>query len=493
MDQGIRTEITRKIEKGETVELKFAYADSELLMFINSIMAKELAKMDHIYLLNSMITILREVIVNAMKANAKRVFFIKNNLDIKDKAGYKEGMSRFKEEVIGEFDAIEKDLKNSDYYVKIDFSRNDQNLHVVINNNTPILTEELERINLRIGKALKYNDFSDAYDEIEDDTEGAGLGIVLTILFLKNMGIDPKTFSITTNGNETKTTLFVPRDLRPPQITSKIRDEIVADVEGIPTFPENIVRLLNLCNSPDSTMEIIADKILMDPALAADVIKLSNSAGFVPGKRIETVLEAVKTIGLKNVNAILVASNARSILEKRYASFEEIWRHLTKTAFYARNIGLMLKKPGLADNAFMAGLLHDLGKIVLLATNLQLVEKVAETIKNRRIITSTVMEEISIGISHSQIGELIAKKWNFPDYLVEAIRYHHAPHSSSEQHRDLAFSVYLANMLCGIDDKKYYYFYCDEIVLERFGILEEEKFRDLHGKLKGKWELNLEE
>jgi putative nucleotidyltransferase with HDIG domain len=488
MDPKQRLLYTTKIEHDEPISLKFRFIHGKELMLINSLVSRYLSRMDHIYLLNSISTILREIIVNAMKANAKRIFFLKNNINISEPRSYEEGMKRFKSEIVGEFGILERELENSDYYIQVDFSSSSAGLDIVIRNNTLILPEELSRINLRIERAIQINDFSEAYEEIEDDTEGAGLGLVLTILFLKNMGIEPRTFTIGTEGGFTRVSLIIPSELRPPQLTSRIKTEIVRDVEGIPTFPENVIRLQQLCNDPMSSLEIIANNIMLDPALSADVIKLSNSAAFFPGKRLETVLDSVKAIGLKNVNALLVLCNARSILDKRYQSFEEIWNHLNRTAFYARNIAQQLKKQGLAENAFMAGLLHDLGKIVILSTRMNVVEKIAETVKNRRIITSTVMEEISIGISHPQIGALIAVKWNFPEYLVEAIKYHHAPLNSSDDYRDVTFSVYLANMLCGIEDRRYYLDYIDETVLERFGLLEESAFRDFHSRLKSRWE-----
>ncbi len=488
MDKAFRKKISDQIEQGEKVLLNFKFVDPRQIMLINSIMAKHLAKMDHIFLLNSIVTIIREVVINAMKANAKRVFFYKNKFDITDPDQYEIGMKKFKEEIIGEFELIEDDLDNSDFFIKMSFSQAEDKLIVQVINNSPILPEELERINFRINKAKKYSDFTEVYDEIEDDSEGAGLGIVLTILFLKNMGINPDSFKLISDGKLTQTSLVIPKILRPPELVNRIRDEIIEGVEGIPTFPENIIQLQSLCNDPESSIDLIAEKIMMDPALATDVIKLSNSAGFVPGKRIESVLEAVKTIGLKNVDAILVASNARRILDERYSNFEEIWKHCNKTAFYARHIAGLLKKHGAVENAFMAGLLHDLGKIVLLATDVELVEKIASTVKNRKMITSTVMEEISIGISHSEIGELISKKWNFPEYLVESIRYHHAPLSSSEEFRPLIESVYLANMIVGISDRRYYFYYCDEGILERFGIEDEKNFNALKDKLNDKWE-----
>lgn len=479
--------ISAKIDKGETLKLSFKYVNEKVLMILNSVIARLLAKNDQIYLLNSVITILREIIINALKANAKRTFFLKSNLDITNDKEYQKGMDKFKKDIVGDFDSIEADLKRSDFYVAISFEHNSSTINITVSNNAPILPIELERINFRIKKAIQYNDFSEAYTEIEDDTEGAGLGIVLTILLLKNMGIDANNYRIEKTGKITATSLTIPAVLKSNEITTKVKARILAEIDGIPTFPENILQLQRLCHDPDSSMDHIVKRLKIDPALSSDVIKLSNSAGIVPGKRIEDIKTAVVTIGLKNLDAILIASNARRILNERYSSFEMIWDHCNKVAFYARNIALTYRQTAIVENVYMAWLLHDLGKIVLLATDKKLVKRIADIVNNRKI-TTTTMEEISIGISHSTIGSLISKNWNFPEYLIEAINHHHAPYNCSEKYRDVVYTIYLANMMVGVEDRRYSYYYLDENILDQYDLLDIEKFNALHGRLKNKYE-----
>lgn len=488
MDFAKIQEYNTKIENNEPVEMMFRFAGPDTMLTVNTVIAKFLSKMDHTFLLNSMLTILREVVVNALKANAKRVYFAKNNMDISVPEEYEKGMAAFKAEVIGEFDVIEQELKNSDFYIRVKAFIEDGNLKLRVINNATILPKELERIQFRIEKAMQYNDFSDAYAEVDDETEGAGLGIVLTILFLKNMGINPRNFTIQSNGKITVTSLVVPKQLKTPEITTTIKEQIINDIEGVPTFPEHIIELQRLCNDPDSSIELIAHKIEMDPALTTDVIKLSNSAGFITGKKISSVNSAVMTIGLKNVNAILTASNARRILDQRYNHFEEIWEHCNRVAFYAREIAIKYRLTKVVENAYMGGLLHDLGRIVLLATDMELVKRIANIVEDRKIITSTVMEEISIGISHSKIGELIAEKWNFPDHLKQTIRWHHSPLSADKEYRDLVYTIYLANMFCGIEDRMYNYYYIEGNVLQFFKLPKEDDLKKLHDSLKSKYE-----
>ena len=486
------SETVAKIKRGEPFSFSFHYLSEEVVRYINSLFAKIFASVDQIFLLDTFTTVIREICINAVKANAKRVFFITLGIDIGDRQRYAEGIAQFKKNVIGHFESIEPELKNSDYRVNFSVKKGPNGLVIQVLNNSVIQPEEMARISMRMEKARHYEDFTEAYEEIYDDAEGAGLGIVLTILLLKNSGIGAENFKMIRGEKDTRSLLAIPFELRPWEITTTIKKQILAEVDGIPTFPKNVIELQRLCANPESSIMEISDKIAVDPALSSDVLKLSNSAGFISGKRIETIPEAVKIIGLKNLNAILLATSARSILDKRYSRFEQIWAHCNKVAFYARGIALKYRLSKIVENAFLGGLLHDLGKIIMLSTDLGTTNKIADIVKDRKIRTSTVMEEISVGISHASIGRLTAEKWGFPDYLVESIHNHHAPLNAEEKHRDTVFCVYLANILCGIESRRYQMYYTEDEVLSRFGILSDPAFNELHAELKNSFEARAE-
>lgn len=484
------SEVTQKLFEGTPFSFSFSFLSERIIVFINSLFAKVLPRMDQIFLLDTFITILREICINAVKANAKRVYFQRHNIDINDPEGYRKGITMFKKNIVGKFDEIERYLNESAYKVTFTLKKEDEGVSVQVVNNSPIHPRELERINLRKEKAKVYEDFSEAYEEIYDDTEGAGLGIVLVGLLLKNSGIGIDNYTIDTDGKNTRSTLLIPYHLKPEAIVTDIYRQIMEEVRGLPTFPQNLMELKHLCLDPNASIGIISDKISIDPALSSDVLKLSNSAGFVPGKRIETIAEAVKILGMKNLNGILLASGARRILDARYTHFEQVWQHCNETAFYARLLSVRFKLPKLIENVYLAGLLHDLGKIVMLATDLKLTNRIADIVKDRKIRTSTVLEEISIGLSHATLGEHIARRWGFPDYLIEAIKFHHAPLSASENFRDLVYIVYLANMICGIENRRYQYYYIEGAVLSRFKIEDEDGFNRLHEELKKAFQLH---
>ncbi len=487
-----RADIYNKINKGEPVKLSFKYVTDDLLMLINSILTRELAKHDLEYLIYSVITIVRELIVNSLKANAKRIFFQNNNIDINDHEKYREGVERFKDEVVGDFDTIKDDILNNDHNINLNIEEESAFIRFSIKNSVPIIPEELIRINMRLALAAQQNSFNDIYERIEDETEGAGLGLALIIMFLKSMGVDPDNFTIKSDGSVTVASFLIPYLLKPVEVLTTVKQQILKEVNGIPTFPENINTLLVMCNNPEADIDKISQTIKQDVSVTTDVIKLANSAGFITGQRVDDINRAVMKIGLKNLKYILLANNARKILESRYSKFEEIWEHCNRVAFYSKQIALKYKIQGAGpDNAYIAGLLHDLGKVVLLAVDMDSVRKIAEIVQDRNIITTTVMEELSIGISHAEIGYLVSVKWNFPEFMALIIRHHHSPLSIPEDIRDVGFCVYLANIIAGVEKRKYYYYYIEQMVLDRFNIKDESEFRKLNENLKNDYEVFL--
>lgn len=484
------SEAVSRLAEGEPFSFSFHYFSENVIKYINSLLAKTLSQSDQIYLLDMVITIVREICINAIKANAKRVYFQISGLDINDANSYASGIKLFKKNIVGNFDAIRSNLETSKLSVVFTLRQNNDGLTMQIMNNTPIHPDEMIRINLRMEKAKYFNDFTEAYEEIYDDTEGAGLGIVLTTLLLKNSGIGYENYSIRSEGKNTVATFKLPRRIKPESIVTKIKTRILNDLDGLPAFPEHITKLIVLCGNPEASISEISEKVMTDPALSTDVLKLSNSAGFVPTKRIETIPDAVKIIGLKNLNSMLIATGARRILDSRYSKFEEIWAHCNRVAFYARRIASTFKLGGgITENAYLAGLLHDLGKIVMLSTDKQLTNKIADITKDRKIRTSTVLEEISIGISHATLGGLMSQKWELPEYITQAIQHHHTPLSADNDHRDIVAVVYFANYFCGIETRRYQMCYMEDDVLERFQIQDEDAFNKLHLELKKSYEL----
>jgi hypothetical protein len=179
---------------------------------------------------------------------------------------------------------LPEELKERGYRVELNLRKDDDGFIILIRNNTGLLPFEEERIKMRLDKAREYTDFADIYMDVADDDEGEGLGIPLTMLFLKNSGIGDSSFKIVSNGAITQSSFRIPLKTQAAEMTSIIRDKLVSEINDLPTFPEHIMELQAMCRNRDVSLNSIAHKISLDPALSASVLKLSNSALFMSPK-----------------------------------------------------------------------------------------------------------------------------------------------------------------------------------------------------------------
>lgn len=148
-----------------------------------------------------------EIASNAKKANTKRVYFTENNLDIFDPSDYQKGMTTFRTETFDNIHHyVRKQIENN-LYVKLTFQKKDSILSIIVENNSPITPFEKSRIEKKLQYAKNCRNMTEILDSVGDDSEGSGLGLVMTILMLRNIGFDDSCFCIRYQEAETITEL----------------------------------------------------------------------------------------------------------------------------------------------------------------------------------------------------------------------------------------------------------------------------------------------
>lgn len=147
---------------------------------------------------------------NAKKANTKRVYFQEKGLDIDDEAQYWIGMRNFREDTVRNIDRYLGMLKESDLFIKVQFKLNDGVMMIAVRNNIRLTRIEREKMEEKIARSRLYDNMADAYASIEDSSEGAGLGIVMMIIMLRNLGLSEKIIRFFSNDEETYVLLSIP-------------------------------------------------------------------------------------------------------------------------------------------------------------------------------------------------------------------------------------------------------------------------------------------
>lgn len=456
--------------------LQFHSFDPEVEAVMHRLIQRFLDNYDLSYLREPVISIVKELVANAIKANLKRLFFKQMSLDITKTDDYRVGMETFKDKVYGDERDYLDLLERSKLVVRVAFKCADEHLYINVINNVPILDPEVAKINARVKKAYTYNDIAEAFDDVLDDSEGAGLGLIIAMMIFKNTGLPHDSFRIYRKNDLTIAAIAIPQSLTVIKSRIRVAEEVLKELEDIPAFPENIVEIQRLCADPEVPMKRIAESISRDPGLTTNMLKLANSAGYITSKKVQSIEEAAKIIGVRGINTLLLATGVHRILDARYKRFESIWDKSFRRAFYAQKIAIQLKETRLSEFAYLAALLSDIGYVVLLACRQEVLLRIREMTGTKDLADSNILEELSLGISHATLGGMICRKWNFNDSLVKAIEYHHRPHLAPENLRQLVYIVYLADCMVEMESNRCRFELIDEDVLAFFNIASKAAF-----------------
>ncbi len=439
----------RFIEKSP-IEIESHNARGYFIDNVEFILASVLSKKNYQNLYMNLIYIIQEIVTNANKANLKRVYFAEKGLDIQNPEDYKKGIKNFSKIVKSNSQDIEFKLSKYKKYVKLVIEEYaDLKFSLSIINNSPLLSQEKKRIREKINN-INREHFS---EDIIDTTEGAGMGLYLSLKLLEQSGISPQAVRIYSDHKTTTCKItFKYSEVLPPQY-SKIAKEVLKEAGDLPRFPEHLNTIIKMIINKDVNINKVANHIEKDPSISADILKFVNSAKFMLNRKIGSIKEGLNYVGLSGLKSLIFSYGAIKAIDTRFGTIPEIWKHCYKTARISTMIAKIMNITDNDDDFFTAGLLHDMGKIVLMNLNKEKAAKIDKVCKMRKI-ELPVMEEIMMGISHAKIGGEIAKIWGFPDSLTNAIMYHHDPIMASRESASLVYVVYLANIFANTPDIK---------------------------------------
>jgi putative nucleotidyltransferase with HDIG domain len=212
-------------------------------------------------------------------------------------------------------------------------------------------------------------------------------------------------------------------------------ETFVAQVEDLSAPAPSVVQLLGLLNRTDVDNAAIVEIVQRDAVLTAKLLALANSAFFAPPRPIESCDEALFYLGHDQVYRLALAIGLGGVMNRKAAGYamdeSEFWRHSLLTA---KACELLTGAAPLADGAvaYTAGLLHDIGKLVLnqfLAPASQVA--VARVIEERGE-AGVVAEQTILNTNHAEVGALLLRKWSLPEHMIQAVQNHHAPQLARE-------------------------------------------------------------
>lgn len=225
--------------------------------------------------------------------------------------------------------------------------------------------------------------------------------------------------------------------------------EILKLVEKMPAFPQAVTRVLDLTSRAECSPKELVKVIERDPIMTVKVLKLVNSAYYGLSKPIKSINHAVVYVGFNTIKNLSLTIAAIGMLPKKNEIRFDMNEFLMHSLGVAGVSKILANKLGIRDkdtpDYYVAGLLHDFGKVVLTQFKPQEFRQALDMAADGNMPLFEAEQEI-FGIDHAEIGGLLAESWKLPEALVDCIRNHHKPEAETENSK-MRDSIYAANLI----------------------------------------------
>ncbi len=240
------------------------------------------------------------------------------------------------------------------------------------------------------------------------------------------------------------------RSLSDSRAATEIVDSAIRNLGNIATLPAVTEKIVRVTSDPDSTLQDLQDIIAVDPALSARVLKVVNSPFYGQPGQVASIGRAVVLLGLNSVKNIAIAASLDKVFGGGCVSSgfdtRDLWTHSIAVAsgafLIAEKVGA-----GVSGEAFLAGLIHDLGIMIEMESYLPYFGQVISKLSTDENLAFRQAEKQVLGATHEAFGAALCRKWQFPESHQYVAGFHHRPFEVPAEHRQLTMIVHAADVL----------------------------------------------
>ncbi|PIQ36833.1 MAG: HD family phosphohydrolase [Lysobacterales bacterium CG17_big_fil_post_rev_8_21_14_2_50_64_11] len=204
--------------------------------------------------------------------------------------------------------------------------------------------------------------------------------------------------------------------------------ELAALVDAVPSLPAVFLRLTAVVDDPRSAIRDMEEVVYEDPALAGRLLRLANSAYFGFPGHVDSLSRAITLVGTRQLRDLALATSVLDLFSgvaSDVVSMASFWRHSVATGLLARALATWQREAN-AEQFFVAGLLHDIGRLVLL---IKANESMVQALERSRVddVLLHVVERDILGFDHAALGNELLRQWNLPPAICAGVAFHHLP------------------------------------------------------------------
>ena len=223
--------------------------------------------------------------------------------------------------------------------------------------------------------------------------------------------------------------------------------EVIQNLGELPTLPQVATRVIRITADSDTSTDQLQNLIRTDQALASQILKVANSAMFGRMREVTTLTQAILTLGFSTTRSVVLASSVKNLFTRGPVGLQEriLWEHALVAALTGSAFSKAMRFP-IAEEVFLAGLMHDIGKSVMV---LKFPESYSALLRRLQEEggDGLGMELDTFGFDHAMVGEALLASWNLAEGLEAVARWHHDPLQAAMEHQRLVALVALGNQM----------------------------------------------
>lgn len=226
------------------------------------------------------------------------------------------------------------------------------------------------------------------------------------------------------------------------------RKKVEETINFLPPLPAVMTDLIEALNSDDADFRLLGKIISRDPSMSLDVLKIANSAFYGLQTKVTSIEQAVRMLGITEIASLCISCSTTQSLKApqgvETVDMMRFWRHSVATGVIAKIVCGQLAV-GRWDSLYLAGLIHDVGAVVLDRFKHDVYNEILDLTRKENIAIAEAEERI-MGASHDTVGGWLMEKWKLPEVFVEVAKYHHSVLPASDKHRIPVAIISLADM-----------------------------------------------
>ena len=423
---------------------------------------------------------LSELLTNAKKANTKRVYFKEKGLDINNPDDYEKGMENFKMDTLTNIDHYLELQRKAGLYIKLALKIHADKIYIEIKNNSKLTVFEKERIQQKLDSVQQYKEMDEVFTNVLDQSEGAGLGIIIIILMLQKVGLSKENYQVECEDDETITRIILPCNRIVFSGVEMLSYEFVNLEDNIPVLRsdfDEINKIVSVNGNIDrkKLYETIHKNIVLALITFKYALEQDNKCF--------DLQKAIAMLSDYDLKYIFSESNPRNRIIEENAVFERLVNHSRKVAFYTytlyKNCSVKDTFPEDAEYMYLLGLLNSTGVLLLAGASKNQIDYITELSKQYTEYGEAILDMFLYRNTATYLSMVATKRYGFDKKIYYDLVGWNGLSIVDEKNRNRVSILHLAEMVDFYSRGMIEFYQIDKLARNNFKIENEGQFKKL--------------